>query len=447
MFPLIFLCNCLGILVGNLLLFYTSARLVEPKRPRLYVWAASFLGLAIWTLNNYLLPNPSPLLDAFTVVFAVVSSFCVSPRGQKWQGAVATLGLAVLTIAIMFVVSLVAFPVAEKLQIPAQVLTDTKGSFGNAMMSFLCQPIFALVCFFYYRLVKNRLPRMRLSPTLLFLLLIPISQGLLMNIINRFLSYGISIGGIKQLYGLAVLLSVAADVGFAFGMRKIQQIEELRQQVRRANEQLEVQMGYYRQLQESILTVNQIRHDLNNQLQAAYHLMDSGQTELARQQLNQLQRDVGPRVGPRFTSNLLVDAVLSDKARLCREAGIALTISTEVPAELPIESTHLCSIFSNLLDNSIQGVLNSDGAQKIIELQASVRGNCLMIRCANPAKKPLRNQRHDPLRTHGLGLGILNTIASKYNGTLNTEYRDGSFRTDLCIPLPEKTEGEMAHVQ
>ena len=359
----------------------------------------------------------------------------------------ATLGLAVLTIAIMFVVSLVAFPVAEKLQIPAQVLTDTKRSFGNAIMSFLCQPIFALVCFFYYRLVKKGLPRVRLSPTLLFLLLIPISQALLMNIINRFLSYGISIGGIKQLYGLAVLLSVAADVGFAFGMRKIQQIEELRQQVRRANEQLEVQMGYYRQLQESILTVNQIRHDLSNQLQAAYHLMDSGQTELARQQLNQLQRDVGPRVGPRFTSNLLVDAVLSDKARLCREAGITLTISTEVPAELPIENTHLCSIFSNLLDNSIQGVLNSDGAQKQIELQASVRGNCLMIRCANPAKKPLRNQRHDPLRTHGLGLGILNTIASKYNGTLNTEYRDGSFRTDLCIPLPEKTEGELAHVQ
>lgn len=164
-------------------------------------------------------------------------------------------------------------------------------------MSFLCQPIFALVCFFYYRLVKNRLPRMRLSPTLLFLLLIPISQGLLMNIINRFLSYGISIGGIRQLYGLAVLLSVAADVGFAFGMWKIQHSEELRQQVRRANEQLDVQMGYYRQLQESILTVNQIRHDLNNQLQAAYRLMDSGQTELARQQLNRLQRDVGPRSG------------------------------------------------------------------------------------------------------------------------------------------------------
>lgn len=447
MFPLIFLCNCLDILVGNLLLFYTSARLVEPKHPRLYVWAASLLGLAIWTLNNYLLPNPSPLLDTFTVVFAVVGSFCVSPRGQKWQGAVATLGLAVLTIAIMFVVSLVAFPLAEKLHIPAQVLTDTKGSFGNAMMSFLCQPIFALVCFFYYRLVKNRLPRMRLSPTLLFLLLIPISQGLLMNIINRFLSYGISIGGIRQLYGLAVLLSVAADVGFAFGMWKIQHSEELRQQVRRANEQLDVQMGYYRQLQESILTVNQIRHDLNNQLQAAYRLMDSGQTELARQQLNRLQRDVGPRVGPRFTSNLLVDAVLSDKAMLCREKGVALTISTELPAELPIESTHLCSIFSNLLDNSIQGVLNSDTAQKQIELQALVRGNCLIIRCTNPAKKPVRSQRHDPLRTHGLGLGILNTIASKYSGTLNTEYRDGSFRSDLCIPLPEKTEGEMAHVQ
>ena len=99
-----------------------------------------------------------------------------------------------------------------------------------------------------------------------------------MNVINRLISYVGGIGGIRQTYAFGVLLSIVADVVFVFGMWKVQQSEELRQQVRMANEQLDVQTDYYRQLQESILTVNQIRHDLNNQLQAAYQLMDSGET-------------------------------------------------------------------------------------------------------------------------------------------------------------------------
>ena len=123
-----------------------------------------------------------------------------------------------------------------------------------------------------YRLFKKGLQRQ------LFFLPIPISQILLMNVINRLISYAGGIGDIQLTYAFGVLLSIVADVVFVFGMWKVQQSEVLRQQVRMANEQLDVQTDYYRQLQESILTVNQIRHDLNNQLQAAYQLMDSGET-------------------------------------------------------------------------------------------------------------------------------------------------------------------------
>ena len=123
-----------------------------------------------------------------------------------------------------------------------------------------------------YRLFKKGLQRQ------LFFLPIPISQILLMNVINRLISYAGGIGDIQLTYAFGVLLSIVADVVFVFGMWKVQQSEVLRQQVRMANEQLDVQTDYYRQLQESILTVNQIRHDLNNQLQAAYQLMDSGGT-------------------------------------------------------------------------------------------------------------------------------------------------------------------------
>ena len=447
MFPLIMLSNCLGILIGNLLLFGTIMRLIKPKHPWVHIWVPAVLFLGLWTVNNYLLPAPSALLDAATVVGSLVYVFCIAPRGHKIGDAIASLGLLASTIAIMFVLSLFTFPIAEKLQIPPEVLVDRKDSFGNAIMTFLCQLLFIPVCLGYYRFVTRVLPRWHLSPKLLFFLPIPISQIILMNVINRLRSYVGGIGDIQEIYAFGVLLSIVADVVFVFGMWKVQQSEVLRQQVRMANDQLDVQTDYYRQLQESILTVNQIRHDLNNQLQAAYQLMDSGETGLARQQLGQVQSSLGSRVGPRFSSNLTVDAVLSHKERVCREKGIALSINTELPPEMPIENAHLCSIFSNLLDNSIQGVLESGAENKEIDLQALVRGNCLTVSCKNPAGKPAGSHGNDPLRAHGLGLGILGTIASKYGGTLDTEYTGGAFQVFLCLPLQNQPEGAAVNAQ
>lgn len=274
-----------------------------------------------------------------------------------------------------------------------------------------------------------------LSSTLLCFLPIPVSQTILINIINRGLPTVYNVDGIMLPYVLAILLAIASDAVFFVGVYKIRQVNQLREQVRFVNQQLDVQAGYYRQLQDSIQTVNQIRHDLNNQLQAAYHLLESGETALARCQLNQVQDSLRQQAGSRFSSNLMVDAVLQDKVKHCQDVEIALTVNAEIPSELPIENAHLCSIFSNLLDNSIRGALESGVAEKKICLEAAVRNNCLIIRCTNPALKPQRLHNRDPLRLHGLGLEILNKIASEYHGSLNTEYQGGWFFASVCLPL------------
>lgn len=208
-------------------------------------------------------------------------------------------------------------------------------------------------------------------------------------------------------------------------------MEFLREQVRLAEEQLEVQNGYYRQLQENILTVNQIRHDLTNQLQAAYVLMGQGEQQHVSRQLDQIKEQIRNRIGPRFCENLMVDAVLSEKARLCRERGIELDINAQLPAELPIENVYLCSAFANLLDNSINACRTEP---KQIRMQAALQGDYLLIRCTNPSAPPDPGKgKSGLLRPHGLGLDILRKIAENYHGSLDTTYRDGIFAVDLIL--------------
>lgn len=215
---------------------------------------------------------------------------------------------------------------------------------------------------------------------------------------------------------------------------------QLENQIRMADEQMKTQINYYRQLQENILRVNQIRHDLSNQLQAAYYLLEQGEQAQVREQLDQLKDNIHNKIGPKYCANLMVDAVLTDKQRICQEQGIHLDVHAQLPSDVPIDSTHLCSAFSNLLDNSIQGVLECGTEEKQIELRTAVQRNCLIIHCLNSAKAPSKKHSSDPLRLHGLGLGILEHFASSYNGSLSTGYHDGKFDTTLILRFPEQAK-------
>lgn len=445
MFLIIFLCNTLPIFIGGLVLYYVAADVVSMPKPRAYIWAGSLVSTMIWILNQYLLPAESSAVDLVSYLFPILSIVPFAPKGCKCQGAVTMVVLLAVQISLMFTSGFIAIPLAQKLGYTYLDLFNNTTSFGSATM---CLIMLLLATPAYYlagRLMSFLFQGSNLSTMLLCFLPIPISQTLLINIINRVLPIIYDVDGIMLSYTLAIFLAIAADVVFFVGVQKIRQVSLLRDQVRFVSQQLDVQTSYYRQLQDNILTVNQIRHDLSNQLQAAYHLLETGETVLVRHQLDHLQDSLCRKVGPRFSSNLMVDAVLQGKDARCQEKGILLTINTEVPSELSVENAHLCSVFSNLLDNSIQGVLESGMAEKKISLQAAVRSNCLIIRCSNPAKKPSGTPNRNPLRAHGLGLEILEKIASEYNGYLNTEYQDGWFHASIFLPLSEVPEGAQSH--
>lgn len=443
--PAVIVCNAVVNIFHCIAMYYNATHVVSMKRPRLFIYLTVVLSSTIWVINNCFLPQGSSMLDFFICFYALILTVLFSRRSQRWQGAVTMTMLLLTQIAAMYVVSFFAFPIAQRLGIPSAELTNTTTSFGNAIMSFICLCLLVPAYHLVGRLLIYLFQGGRLSPMLLCFFPIPISQGIFMNMINRIIPHSGTIDGIQTAYVLASLLAVAADIGFFVGIRKIQHMSRLQDQVRLINEQLDVQIDYYRQLQDSILMVNQIRHDLNNQLQAAYHLLETGETALVRQQLDQVQDSLRQRVGPRYSSNLMVDAVLQDKARRCRDSGICLNVSAALPASLPIENAQLCSIFSNLLDNSIQGALESGAEEKEITLESAVRNSCLIIQCTNPALQPKRNRSRDPLRTHGLGLEILGRIADQYHGSLNTEYQDGRFHAALCLPFPKTAEEESTY--
>lgn len=437
---LYYLATVSAILLGAGFQYYMVTTNVPFRHPYLFVAVTDFGGAILWTVNNYVLPDASAAVDLILILGTLLSAALFATKGGKLKAALAMTIQQAVQIASMYIVGLFAFPIAEKLGLSAMDLVDKKDSFTNAIMSLICLGVYCPLSFGAKKVLDWLFRKQEITVWILCFLPIPISQMIIVNLITRIVPYAGGTGGMSAVFTAGILFSIAADISFFVGVYRILQSNQLKDQIRMANEQLEVQTGYYRQLQESILSVNQIRHDLNNQLQAAYRLLERGETDQVRQQLDGLRDSIQNRVGPRYSNNLMADAVLQDKVRRCREEGIALTISAEIPSELPMANAHLCSALSNILDNSIQGALKSGAEKPGIDLRVVFQAGCLIIRCVNSAAAGAASGTHDPLRSHGLGLEILARLAKRYNGTLEYGFRDGQFDTTLIFHFEARPE-------
>ncbi len=417
--------------LGPILQHILLTHAIPMYNPRLFIGLSASCNVVLWAVNNYLLPAPSILVDYLILAELPLAAFLFAQKGNRIRSVFLMTIYVGLQMVAVYLLGLVAFPAAEKLGLSADALHEIPLSIFMGFLSFL---VYCPIILPSHWLLQKLYKYSHFSLWPLLLLPLPLSQTWIMHKLIGAIPSARFASGLHPLFALGLFLSLITDAAFCIGLIKIRQTNRLKEQIRTAQEQLNIQTSYYDQLQENILTINQIRHDLSNQLQAAYHLLEQGEHTQARSQLDQLQSNIQKKVGPNYCANLVVDAVLSQKAALCREQGIRLDINANLPEELPIDSAHLCSAFSNLLDNSIQGVLSYKEDEKHIELRAALHSDCLVIRCRNPALPPV-STRHsrDILRPHGLGLDILRQIAAQYDGNFVTEYKNRCFEAVLIL--------------
>lgn len=433
---LVILTNVICVTPSTVVQTYLQSKTVPMRQPTRYIVLSSSILTGIWLTKSYISPDAAAIGDTATIFSSFLLAWLFADRGYRLKSLVSMIVYMFCMILANYLVGLAAFPIAESMGYSADFLVD-KYHYANALMCLICFFPVAALTYLAHLLLKRLWNTPGSFRWLLLFTPIPISQTLMLNLLNRIIPATGQTIGVSLAFILAAAFCFAVDACALFAIRKLQQAEQLKAQLHMTEEQLNSQTAYYRKLQDSILTVNQIRHDLNNQLQAAYHLLDTGAQEQVRRQLDVLQDSIQNRVGPRYCSNLMVDAVLAEKAQLCQEQDIRLDINAHLPPELPIENAHLCSAFSNLLDNSIQGVLKSITTEKIIRLRTSVRSDCLIIHCVNSAAAPAKRHSRDLLRPHGLGLGILERLAAQYHGSLDTRYQNGEFETTLILRFPE----------
>ena len=231
------------------------------------------------------------------------------------------------------------------------------------------------------------------------------------------------------LWPLTLSTTIAAAVSMAAELaeREIKRREGARMMDARG----ELTMQHYESLRAQNEQVMMLLHDMNKHYSVLRQM--SGE-ESVRRYLDELlsqNASIRPVVQ---SGNPMLDVIINGKLTQAVNAGVRIElVRTSAPETLPMSDTELCSLMMNLIDNAVDGVLDSGAQQPYIKLDMHVKNGFFVFRLENSARN--LEKAKTPAPGHGLGLKIIRQIVERSDGLLEMEQDVDCYRVTLALPL------------
>lgn len=204
-----------------------------------------------------------------------------------------------------------------------------------------------------------------------------------------------------------------------------------------------------RELERLYSGVRSMKHDMKNQLavMGSLILRQDGGEELPGY-LEQLNRTLGQLELPFQTGNAAVDSLLSMKYHEACEMLPGIRFEARellLPGECRIQSTDLCIILSNALDNAIEACVRlrekAAGSECFIRLCSRFHQEMLLLTVENSYGGELKTGRGSPFpstvkpdsEAHGMGMHNIRTAAERCRGGVSWEAEEGSFTLTVLL--------------
>jgi len=233
---------------------------------------------------------------------------------------------------------------------------------------------------------------------------------------------------------ILLLISVFLNIMICLAMLIYTMAQEeraaLQVELQETKQAMELEQLHYQEMEKRREELAMVRHDLNNQLATISQLIRKKEEGSATEMIQSLAAEISQTAENPYCEMPIVNAIVTEKMKVCEMAGISLEVKLELPANLCVQPIHLCSIFGNLLDNGIAACKEMlPGETKAISLITLLDGDYLFIKMTNSSKKPPQK----PLPGRGYGSRIISDIVARYEGDYRTRYKEGEFTAVLSL--------------
>lgn len=208
---------------------------------------------------------------------------------------------------------------------------------------------------------------------------------------------------------------------------------------RQLTKQVAIQKAHYLELTEKIEESAKQRHDQRHHLRTLYSFLSAGET---RKAMDYLETYILTTMGQEraiLCSNLVIDAILQYYKNLCDRQGIAFEAKMEFPPDLPVSDTELSILFGNLLENAWEACCR-EKTNQYITVRGKYKKGKLYVQLENSCTSPPLIKKGKFISSkngkYGLGTQSVRNVVSQYDGLVEFDQTDQSFRVSVILPLP-----------
>jgi len=394
------------------------------KFPRMF-WVCLFTTLTVPLSYIQMLHTVSQdfwySFSMYTSMLFFFLFFIIPFKNKLWQ--------KILLFLMYNIISMISAQIQNAIMLKKEILYDfTYTSFESIVMEATFLLIMILLVFVFILVWNSVVNKKTNIKTPWLFLIFPISQ--------YFILWNLDDISIMKQFGiqsnLGIILGFIADAILLYVLVEQSNKEEMEKQLQEFQYKQQMEIMHYQAIETRRTEIAKMRHDFNNQLTTAYHLIDHGQTDRSREILDKLKESVAKTSEDTYCANSVINAVLSEKEMICLEQNIRFETDLILGEELQIQPIHMCSIFSNLLDNAIKATGKCTEEKRFINIKAKRIEDYIHIKVENASLEPTKLK--PDLRKH-YGHEILRDIAQQYNGEFHTEWKDGVYCARLSLTI------------
>lgn len=195
----------------------------------------------------------------------------------------------------------------------------------------------------------------------------------------------------------------------------------------------------YQTLSDTYAANAKLFHDFHNHIDILHRYLSTGSTTEAISYLEDLRSPIQAITQTVWVGDEAVDYLINSKIALAASRQIRVSTNIEFPRHTNIRSVDLVAILGNLLDNALDATENAEDSLRFINLTIRRINDMLIVKVENgcstapaSADGDLQTSKKDT-SLHGWGLRSARTAADHYDGTIETEYSDHTFRAVVTL--------------
>lgn len=206
--------------------------------------------------------------------------------------------------------------------------------------------------------------------------------------------------------------------------------------------QKDADLKYYQQLSGINRKHEEIIHNTSNYLKTIGELAKENRNDNIINIIRELNGELEKNESMIFSSNHVLNAILSEKTRSAEFRNVELDIYVEPGVHFgKVNDADLISMFGNLMDNSIRAASDAETFKKVqVRIFMQNEGNFCIAKIINGFKGSINKNNDEFVTTkkekgiHGVGIKSVKATAEKYDGYLECSDRDNIFTAILVLP-------------